>query len=239
MSRSGFYDWHGRPPSARAEANTLLLKQITEIHEQSRGTCGWPRVHTELVLGLGVEVKQAGRPAHACRRRARRLPAADPARPTRAATEGDLLHREFAVDTQDRLWLTDLTKHPTSEGKLYRCAVLDTYSRRILAWSIVHHMRIGFVLDPIGMAILRRRVAAIATPSTRSCIPTTAPSSSRLVVRATLVGAGLLPSKGTIGDCYDNSMMESFWATPATRGSRLSRHLGNVIQALPTPSSNV
>jgi transposase InsO family protein len=56
VSRSGYYDWLGRPPSAREEANTLLLKQITGIHEQSRGTYGWPRIHAELVLGLGVEV---------------------------------------------------------------------------------------------------------------------------------------------------------------------------------------
>lgn len=56
VSRSGYYDWLGRPPSAREEANTLLTKQIVEIHEQSRGTYGWPRVHAELVLGLGIEV---------------------------------------------------------------------------------------------------------------------------------------------------------------------------------------
>lgn len=56
VSRSGYYDWRGRPPSARAEENTLLLKQIAEIHEQSRGTYGWPRVQAELRLGLGVEV---------------------------------------------------------------------------------------------------------------------------------------------------------------------------------------
>jgi putative transposase len=54
VSRSGYYDWLARPPSAREEANTLLLKQITGIHEQSRGTYGWPRIHAELVLGLGV-----------------------------------------------------------------------------------------------------------------------------------------------------------------------------------------
>jgi putative transposase len=59
VSRSGYYDWLGRPPSARAAANTLLLKHIEEIHEQSRGTYGWPRVHAELTLGLGIGTPDA------------------------------------------------------------------------------------------------------------------------------------------------------------------------------------
>ena len=179
VSRSGYYDWHGRPPSAREEANTLLLKQITEIHEQSRGTYGWPRVHAELVLGLGVEVnhKRVARLMRAAgvqglyRRRTRRGP-------TGPATEDDLVHRQFTVDAQDRLWLTDITEHPTSEGKLYCCAVLDAYSRRIIGWSIAHHMRTELVLDALGMAILRRRAARRSTTlPARSCILTTAPSS--------------------------------------------------------------
>ena len=138
----------------------MLLKQITEIHEQSRGTYGWPRVHAELVLGLGVEVnhKRVARLMRAAgvqglyRRRTRRGP-------TGPATEDDLVHRQFTVDAQDRLWLTDITEHPTSEGKVYCCAVLDAYSRRILGWSIAHHMRTELVLDALGMAILRRRAA--------------------------------------------------------------------------------
>lgn len=114
VSRSGYYDWLGRPPSAREEANTLLTKQIVEIHDQSRGTYGWPRVHAELVLGLGVEVnhkrvarlmRQAGVQG-LYRRRSRRGPAGP-------ATEDDLVHRQFTVDAPDRLWLTDITEHPT------------------------------------------------------------------------------------------------------------------------------
>lgn len=104
VSRSGYYDWHGRPPSAREEANTLLRKHITEIHQQSRGTYGWPRVHAELVLGLSVQVNH--------KRVARLMREAGVQglyrRPTRRgpggpATEDDLVHRRFDVDAPDRL----------------------------------------------------------------------------------------------------------------------------------------
>lgn len=215
VSRSGYYDWLGRPPSAREEVNTLLTKQIVEIHEQSRGaTYGWPRVHAELLLGLGIEVnhKRVARLMRAAgvqglyRRRARRGP-------TGPATEDDLVHRQFAVDSQDRLWLTDITEHPTGEGKLYCCAVMDAFSRRIVGWSIAHHMRTELVLDALGMAILRRRAG-----SGDDAVDTILHSDHGTQFTSWAFGqrlreAGLLPSMGTIGDCYDNSMMESFWGT--------------------------
>jgi putative transposase len=210
VSRSGYYDWLGRPPSVRAEANTLLLKHITEVHQQSRKTYGWPRVHAELTLGLGLTVNHK-RVAQLMReaglqglyqRRARRGP-------TGPATEDDLVHRQFTVEAPDRLWLTDITEHPTNEGKLYCAAVMDAYSRRIIGWSIAHHMRTELVLDALGMAILRRRPEGGETimHSDHGTQYTSWAFGQRLR------GTGLLPSMGTIGDCYDNSMMESFWGT--------------------------
>ena len=74
--------------------------------------------------------------------------------PTGPATEDDLVHRQFTVTAPDRLWLTDITEYPTNEGKLYCCAVMDAYSRRIVGWSIAHHMRTELVLDALGMAII-------------------------------------------------------------------------------------
>lgn len=70
--------------------------------------------------------------------------------PTGPATEDDLVHRQFTVEAPDRLWLTDITEHPTNEGKLYRAAVMDAYSRRIIGWSIAHHMRTELVLDALA-----------------------------------------------------------------------------------------
>lgn len=133
------------------------MKQIVEIHKQSRGTYGWPRFHAELVLGLGVEVnhkrvallmRQAGIQG-LYRRRSRRGP-------TGPATEDDLVNRQLTVDAPDRPWMTDITEHPNGEGKLYCCAVMDACSRRIVGCSIAHHMRTELVIDALGMAILRR-----------------------------------------------------------------------------------
>ena len=214
VSRSGYYDWLGRPPSARQEANTLLLKQIIEIHEQSRGTYGWPRVHAELVLGLGMQVNhkrvaQLMREAGVqglYRRRTRRGP-------TGPATSDDLVHRQFSVTAPDRLWLTDITEHPTNEGKLYCCAVMDAYSRRIIGWSIADHMRTELVLDALGMATLRRRAGHSDDSSTPILHSDHGTQFTSWAFGQRLRDAGLLPSMGTIGDCYDNSMMESFWGT--------------------------
>jgi putative transposase len=210
VSRSGYYDWLGRPPCARDETNSLLLKHIQEVHAESRGTYGWPRVHAELTLGLGLPVnhkrvarlmRQAGLQG-LYRRRYRRGP-------TGPATEDDLVQRRFTVDAPNRLWLTDITEHPTREGKLYCAAVMDAYARLIVGWSIADHMRTELVVDALGMATLRRRPEGDSTilHSDHGTQYTSWAFGQRL--RA----AGLLPSMGTIGDCYDNSMMESFWGT--------------------------
>lgn len=213
VSRSGYYDWRGRPPSPRAEENKLLLKQIREIHDESRGTYGWPRVHVELRLGLGIEVnhKRVRRLMRTAglqglyRRRRRPTTVRNPA--DQPAT--DLVNRQFTVDEPDRLWLTDITEHPTGEGTLYCAAVMDAYSRRIIGWSIAGHMRTELVIDALGMATLRRNPAKDQTilHSDHGSQYTAWAFGQRL--RA----AGILPSMGTVGDCYDNSMMESFWNT--------------------------
>jgi putative transposase len=169
-----------------------------------------PRVHAELTLGRGLAVnrKRVARLMREAgiqglyRRRYRRGP-------TRQATEEDLVKRNFTVEATDLLWLTDITEHPTKEGKLYCAAVMDAYSRRIIGWSIAHHMRTELVIDALGMATLRRRPEDGATilHSDHGTQYTAWAFGQRL--RA----AGLLGSMGTVGDCYDNSMMESFWST--------------------------
>jgi putative transposase len=161
VSRSGFYEWLARLDSPRRQENELLLKQIRHIHDESRGTYGSPRIHAELTLGLGlpVNLKRVARLMREAgiqglyRRRRRGCTVRDPnARP---AT--DLVNRQFTVDAPNRLWITDITEHPTREGKVYCAAVMDAYSRLIVGWSIAEHMRTELVTDGLGMAIIRRR----------------------------------------------------------------------------------
>lgn len=210
ISKSGYYDWLGRPESPRQLRNKELTKMIEAIHTESRGSYGSPRVHAELRIGLGEKVnrkrverlmRQAGIQG-AYRRRGRR-------NLVNQATEEDLVRRRFDVEAPDRLWLTDITEHPTNEGKLYCAAVMDAYSRRIIGWSIDASQTSQLVIDALAMAVTRRQPEERATiiHSDHGTQYTSWAFGKRLR------DAGLLGSMGTVGDCYDNAMMESFWGT--------------------------
>jgi putative transposase len=210
ISKSGYYDWLGRPESPRELRNKELTKMIQVIHNESRGSYGSPRIHAELRIGLGEKVnrkrvarlmREAGL-AGIYRRRGRR-------NLVNQATEEDLVGRRFDVDAPDRLWLTDITEHPTSEGKLYCAAVMDAYSRRIIGWSIDSSQTSQLVIDALAMAVTRRR------PEDRSTIIHSDHGTqyTSWAFGKRLRQAGLLGSMGTVGDCYDNAMMESFWGT--------------------------
>jgi len=217
VSRSGYYEWLTRLDSPRAQENTLLLKHIEKVHSESRGTYGAPRVHAELVLGLGLPVnlkrvarlmRQAGiqglyrRRRHGCTVR-------DPD----AQPSTDLVNRQFTVDAPNVLWITDITEHPTREGKLYCAAVMDAFSRLIIGWSIADHMRTELVTDALGMAIVRRR-SGNDSPNKSTILHSDHGSQfTSWAFGQRLRAAGLLASMGAVGDCYDNAMMESFWGT--------------------------
>nr|WP_285702206.1 IS3 family transposase [Actinomadura sp. NBRC 104412] len=210
VSTSGYYDWLGRPEPPRALRNKELTKMIREIHAESRGSYGSPRVHAELTLGLGERVnrkrverlmRQAGLQGVYRRKGRRNL--------VNRATEEDLVQRRFDVAGPDRLWLTDITEHPTAEGKLYCAAVMDAYSRRIIGWSIDSRQDTDLVVNALAMAVARR------DPPPRSTILHSDHGTqyTSWAFGKRLRDAGLLGSMGTVGDCYDNSMMESFWGT--------------------------
>ena len=158
VSISGYYGWRDRPPSERTVVDAALSTQIVEIHAMSRGTYGVPRVHAELRLGRGV---RCGRKRVARLMRGARLQGIHRRRGKHRrpmpAVHDDLVRRRFVADAPDRLWLTDITEHPTREGKVYCAAALDVYSRRIVGWSIADHLRSELVVDAIEMARWRRR----------------------------------------------------------------------------------
>ena len=174
-STSGYYEWRGRPPSQRAIADHALIAQIREIHALSRGTYGVPRVHAELRLGCGVRCGRK-RVARLMRvvglqgiyvRRKKRRGAGPP-------VHADLVRRRFVADAPDRLWLTDITEHPTREGKVYLAGVLDVYARRIVGWSIADHLR----QDSWSMP-WRWRAGAGGRRAGRRCCTATAARSTR------------------------------------------------------------
>lgn len=179
VSRSGFYDARTRPPSARSIRQAWLTDQIAAVHEASRHTYGAPRVRAELVHGQGLVVsrktvallmRRAGLAGLPLRRKAKRVPAA-------AVTVTDLVKREFRRDGPNQLWVTDITEHPTREGKLYCCVVLDAYSRRVVGWAIDSRQRADLATSALGMAIDARGTAGESRAG--SFTPITAPSSPR------------------------------------------------------------
>lgn len=138
VSTSGFYEWRQRQqsPCRRRMVDVELSATITEIWRQSRGTYGSPRVHAELRLGLGIRVsrKRVARLMRAegiegvYRRRSRGCTRRNP----KATPSDDLVGRRFSVDGPDRLWVADITQHPTREGNVFVAAIVDAWSRRVI-----------------------------------------------------------------------------------------------------------
>jgi putative transposase len=213
VSTSGFYAWRACPVSDRDWDDAVLTNQILDIHRASRRSYGSPRVHDELRLGEGIRcsrkrverlMRQAGiqgiyrRKRQGCTRR-------DPD----ATPSADLVNRAFDPPEPDRLWMMDITEHPTGDGKVYLAVVLDAFSRMVIGWSIADHIRSELVVDALEMARWRRR------PPTGQTIAHSdhgAQYTSWAFGRR-LRAAGLLGSMGSIGDCYDNSVVESFFGT--------------------------
>ena len=208
VSESGYYLWRKRPPSARALRHVWLTGIIRQIHLDFRGVYGARRVHAELTLGHGVTVGRhavellmrraalqgiSGRPGY------RRIP--------NMPTAADLVDRQFQRNEPDQLWVTDITEHPTREGKVYCAVVLDAYSRRVVGWSIDAAPTAALVTNALSMAIETRRPAG---PTVIHSDQGTQYGSWAFTRRAQ--DAGLLPSMGAVGTCFDNALMESFWS---------------------------
>jgi putative transposase len=213
VSTSGFYGWQTSQlmPCPRRVEDEALTAKIVEVHRQSRGTYGSPRVHAELRLGEGLRIgrkrverlmRQAGLEG-IYRRRRRGCTTRDPA----AEPNDDLVNRRFRVTEADRLWVSDITEHPTNTGRVYLAVVLDAWSRRVVGWSIADHLRSELVVDALQMAIWRRQPEGTIVHSDHGTQYTSWAFGRRL--RA----AGLLGSMGTIGDAYDNAVAESFFGT--------------------------
>jgi putative transposase len=212
VSRAGFYAWQGRPPSPRAVADQALTSQIRQVHQRSRGTYGAPRVHAELRLERGIHVgrKRVARLMRAaglvgCHRRRRRgLTRRDP----QAAPAPDLVGRRFTATAPNLVWTADITYVPTWQGWLYLAVVLDVYSRRVVGWAMAEHLRTELVIDALDMAIWNRRpTEGLVHHSDQGC------QYSSLGFGRRLREAGLVASMGSVGDCYDNAVTESFFAT--------------------------
>ena len=210
VSASGYYAWKKRSPSARALSDAALLERIRGIHQKSRGTYGMPRVHAELKdEGTAVGRKRVSR----LMRQAglvgasRRKGCWTTRRDRDARPAPDLVERKFEAAAPDRLWVADVTYIPTWAGFLFLAVVLDAFSRRIVGWAMANHLRTELVLEALDMAVWRRRPDDVIHHSDQGCQYTSIAFGSRCRE------AGVRPSMGSVGDCFDNAMCESFFAT--------------------------
>jgi transposase InsO family protein len=187
-----------------------LADAITEIHARSRGTYGIRRVKAALEIeqGLIVNYKLVKRLMRELGLQGLPGPKKGCKNLKNTPTCEDLVQRQFSATRPNELWLTDITEHPTSEGKLYCCVVLDLYSRKVVGWAIERRCEATLVLDAINKA------AATRTTSPQTVIHSDHGSQfTSWAFTENVRRLGLLSSMGTVGDCYDNAPMESFWSS--------------------------
>jgi len=209
VSSPGYYKYKKRPLSPTQMRRQWLTGLIREIHTASRQTYGSRPVHAELTLGLGVKVSE--RLVAVLMSDAQIVGLPGPAKVKRlhgVATADDLVHRKFHRLAPNELWVTDITEHPTKEGKVYCCAVMDTFSRKIVGWSIDSAQDANLVINALDMAIKNRQPRPGGIVHADHGVQFTSWAFTNKI-RA----SGLMPSFGRVGDCYDNSMMESFWSS--------------------------
>ena len=196
--------------SARAKADEALAIGVRTIHAYSRGSYGAPRIQAELA-GQGTRVsrkrvarvmRQAGL-AGASRRKGTRTTRRDP----QARPAPDLVERKFHADAPNRLWVADTTYVPTQAGFLYVAIVLDVFSRRVVGWSMDRRHRTELVLGALDMAVQQRRPDSVIHHSDQGCQHTS------FAFRERCRKWGVTQSMGSAGDCFDNAMAESFFAT--------------------------
>ena len=213
VSRAAYYEQRKHLPSRRALDDAELTARIKTIHADSKGTYGAPRIHAQLhrdgvhcgkkrVARLLVRAGLAGR----CPRRWRTTTIADPGAESRAV---DLVKRVFGPDIAlDTRWCGDVTYIRTWEGWAYLATVIDLASRRVVGWALADHMRTDLVANALRMACNQRRPpAGVVFHSDRGCQYT---SGDYAALAAEL---GVTLSLGRKGQCWDNAVSESWFAT--------------------------
>jgi len=210
VSASGYYAWRRRMISVRRRENDNLKRRIRAIHDRSRQTYGAPRIHAELKEeGTPIGRKRVARlmKESGLAGVSRRKRVVTTRRDRSARPAPDLVDRQFAADKPNALWVADITYVPTWVGFLYLAVVLDVWSRKIIGWAMAVHLRTSLVTAALEMAITQRSPSDVIHHSDQGCQYTSIEFGRRCRQ------AGVRPSMGSVGDCYDNAMCESFFAT--------------------------
>ena len=212
---SGFYAWLKRKPSPRQVRQQKLLEKIKVKHLENRELYGSPRVHRALL----IDGEQVSRNTVAKLMRQHKIRAKTRRRFVPRTTDSthrkpvadNLLARDFEASEPNRKWVADITYVPTDEGWLFCAAVLDCFSRKIVGWAMCDGMPTDLVADALKMALLHRQPDGDLIHHSDRGVQYASDDYQQL-----LTDYGITVSMSGRGDCYDNAMMESFWATLKT-----------------------
>lgn len=211
VSRSGFYAWQRRAEPKRRAADRQLGVEVVAIHKRSRKTYGSPRIHRDLrEQGVRVSRKRVERILREqgiqVRRRRRYRKTTDSAHSLPVAP--NRLERQFVVTRRNRVWVGDITYVETAQGWLYLAVLLDLFSRRVVGWAVSPSLDRGLALDALARALRSRSPAAgLIHHSDRGC------QYASHDYRQQLAAHRIEPSMSRRGDCWDNAVAESFFAT--------------------------
>jgi transposase InsO family protein len=214
VSRSGFYAWEDRDPSKRSMDDEKLCVEIVAIHKASRGTYGSPRVHAELqALGIAVSRKRVARLMRTLgleSPRKKRFKATTDSKHDMPVAD-NVLDRQFEVEAPDLAWVTDITYVWTDEGWLYLAAILDLFSRRVVGFAMSDRIDRALVLQALKLAAGRRVPnAGLTHHSDRGS------QYASSDYRKALGDLDIVCSMSRKGNCWDNAVAESFFATLKT-----------------------
>lgn len=214
VSSSGYYAWLRHQPSQREQDNEQLVMSIRDVYQWSRQSYGSPRIQAELeARGQVVNRKRVARLMRQNGIRAKRKqgykttthrnPAMIPA--------PNLIAQDFEARTVNEKWLADITYIETREGWLYLAVLLDTYSRKIVGWSMSPRLQTPLVKDALKMALGRRELSGDLIHHSDQGRQYTSHDFLTLLRQH-----HIRISMSSVGNCYDNAMMESFFATLKT-----------------------
>jgi putative transposase len=210
VSKAGYYAWRGRKQSTRRKDNAELLKSIQRVHIQSRGRYGQPRINAELrSQGIFASRKRIARIMRyaSITGKKRRHSKATSFSPGTIPAAPNVLNRQFAVSQPNRAWVTDTTYFPTKEGWLFLTVVIDCYSRRVVGWSMDSRIDAALAIRALAMALRQRPYFDLVLHSDRG---------SQFACRdyaLFLANCGITASMSRKGNCWDNAVAESFFAS--------------------------
>jgi putative transposase len=211
VSPSGYYAWKKRPTPRRVAQDVRLAEEVAQAHAASRGIYGSPRVHRELrAKGIRTSrkrVERLMRQRGLRGRQKRRFVRTTDSRHDRPVAP-NLLQRNFAADQPNQAWVGDVTFIPTADGWLYLAVLIDLFSRRVVGWATSGSNDRALALDALEHALTSRRPRRGLLQHTDRGSPYASDDYS-----AAIAVHGLVASMSRTGNCYDNAVAESFFAS--------------------------